>query len=104
MSGQLAQAAYRDYDALFSDAFASVREIVACCSELIKSGTANKEAQLVMDMGQASLYPLEQMRELFRSTDGASSTKRTSAGRSASICALVERAPPGVTTAPSTCV
>ena len=70
-SGQLAQAAFTDYESLFDDAFAAVREITTNSQEIIKAGVAKDEAQLCIEMAQSALYPLDQIRTLFRESEEA---------------------------------
>ena len=52
----------------------------------------------------ASSRPAKRLSAPAASAPILSSRKSRSAGRSASICARVERAPPGLTTSPSSCV
>ena len=70
-SGQLAQAAFTDYESLFDSAFAAVREITTNSQEIIKAGLAKDEAQLCIEMAQSALYPLDQIRTLFRESEEA---------------------------------
>ena len=59
-SGQRAQAAYTDYEALLDTAFTSIKEMTVACSQMGQAGVAPETAQLVMEMGQSSIFPLEQ--------------------------------------------
>lgn len=74
-SGQVAQAAFTDYETLFDSAFAAVREITTNSQEIIKAGVAKDEAQLVIEMAQSALYPLDQMRTLFRESQAPSACR-----------------------------